>query len=134
MCRIRLRRKARGYSRHPVEKIGQVQGNLKQENSIETQRRVLNDGKWQKDEVLDVSTRRLVAIEEDQEHLNFPEDSIITRKLVASGNSETEGKNQNLATQSPHINRLRAAPGEGFLDFETKIWSQSERSNEKTSM
>ena len=28
-CRIRLRRKARGYSKHLVEKIGQVQGNYK---------------------------------------------------------------------------------------------------------
>ena len=48
--------------------IGQVQGNLKQEDSIEAQRRVLKDGK---NMVLDVSTRRLVATEEDQEHLNF---------------------------------------------------------------
>ena len=43
---------------------------------------------------LDVSTRRFVATEEDQEHLNFPEDSISTKKLVASGNSETEGKDE----------------------------------------
>ena len=35
---------------------------------------------------LDVSTRRLVATEEDQEHLNFPEDSKSARRLVASGN------------------------------------------------
>ena len=47
--------------------------------------------RWQKDVVLDVVTRKLVATEEDQEHLNYPEDSISTRKLVASGNSETEG-------------------------------------------
>ena len=68
LCKIRLRRKARGYSRHFVEKIGQVQGNLKQEDSIEAQRRVLKDGK---NMVLDARTRRLVATEEDQEHLNF---------------------------------------------------------------
>ena len=74
------------------EKIGQVQGNLKQENSIETQRRVLKDGK--KDAVLDVSTRKLVATEEDQDHLNFPEDSKGTRRLVASGRSEFEGKDK----------------------------------------
>ena len=43
---------------------------------------------------LDVSTRRFVATEEDQEHLNFPEDSISTRRLVASGNSEPEGNDE----------------------------------------
>ena len=47
---------------------------------------------WRKDTVFDVCTRRLVATEEDQEHLNFPEDSICTSRLVASGNSETAGK------------------------------------------
>ena len=46
---------------------------------------------WHKDAVLDVGTRKLVATEEDQEHLNYPEDSISSRKLVAAGNSETEG-------------------------------------------
>ena len=44
-CRIRLRRKARRYSKHPVEKNGQVQGKLTQEIAITTQRRVLKDGK-----------------------------------------------------------------------------------------
>ena len=63
-----------------VEKSGDTQGtlskilvkykgNLKQEDSIEAQRRVLKDGK---NMVLDVSTR----------------------KLVASGNSETEGEDK----------------------------------------
>ena len=56
-----LRRKARGYSKHPVEQIGQVQGNLTQEIAITTQRRVLKDGK--KDAFLDVSTGKLVAIQ-----------------------------------------------------------------------
>ena len=46
---------------------------------------------WQTDAVLEAGTRKLVATEEDQEHLNFPEDSTSTRKLVASGNSETDG-------------------------------------------
>ena len=41
---------------------------MKQEDSIEAQRRVLKDGK---NMVLDESTRRLVATEEDQEHLNL---------------------------------------------------------------
>ena len=41
---------------------------------------------------------------------------------------------QHLATQSPDIYRLRTAHGEGFLNCETKIWSQSERQNEKLSI
>ena len=41
---------------------------------------------WQKDAVLDVGTRKFVATGEDQEHVNFPENSMST--LVASGNSE----------------------------------------------
>ena len=41
---------------------------------------------------LDESTRRLVATEEDQEHLNFPEDSKSTRRLAAPGNSDTKGE------------------------------------------
>ena len=49
---------------------------------------------WQKDAVLDVGTRKPAVREEDHEHLNFPEDTISTRKLVASGNSETEGKDK----------------------------------------
>ena len=47
-----------------------------------------------KDVVPNVSTRRLVATEEDQEHLNFPEDLKSTRKLVPSGNPETERKDK----------------------------------------
>ena len=38
-------------------------------------------------------------------------------------------RRQSLATQSPNINKLRAAHGEGFLDRETKIWSQPNGSN-----
>ena len=37
-CKIRLRRKVRGHSRHPIKIIGQVQGNLKQEPSVEFSR------------------------------------------------------------------------------------------------
>ena len=37
--------KPRGYSKHPVEQIGQAQRNLTQEIPITTQRRVLKDGK-----------------------------------------------------------------------------------------
>ena len=50
---------------------------------------------WQKDAVQDAGTRKLVATEEDQEHLLlFFEDSVSTRKLVASGNSEVEGSDK----------------------------------------
>ena len=40
--------------------------------------------------------------QEDQEHLNFPKDSISTRTLVASGNSETEGSD-NIWPHNLHI-------------------------------
>ena len=86
------------------------------------QNAALSSQGWQKDVVPDVDTRKLVATEEDQEHLNYPEDSVSRKKLVASGNSETEG--------SPYINKLRAAEGEGFLDRETKIWFQPDGSTE----
>ena len=46
------------------------------------------------DAVLDVGSRRLVAAEKDQELQNFHEDRKSTRKLVASGNSETEGSDK----------------------------------------
>ena len=38
---------------------------------------------WQKDAFLDVITGKLVATEEDQEHLNYPKASVSTGKLVA---------------------------------------------------
>ena len=87
---------------------------------------------WQKDAVLDVSTRRLVATEEeDQEHLNFPQDSESMRRLFDSGNSEIEGKDKiwphhlHVSTDCvPHMEKV-------FLDRETKIWSQSDGSNER---
>ena len=41
---------------------------------------------------------------------------------------------QHLATQSPYIYRLRTAHGEGFLNCETRICSQSERQNGKLSI
>ena len=40
---------------------------------------------WQKDAVLDVNTGKLVATEEDQEHLIFFEDSVSPGKPVAAG-------------------------------------------------
>ena len=87
-----------GILKAPVEQIGQVRWNLMQEIPITTQRRVLKDGK--KDALLDVSTGKPFATEEVQEHLNYPEDSVSTRKLVApgnpgnSGNSGTEGNDK----------------------------------------
>ena len=54
-----------------------------------------------------------------------------TRKLFASGNSETEGSDKFWPLTYSYINRLRTAHGEGFLDGETKIWSQPDGSNEE---
>ena len=73
--------------------IGQVHGDLEQENSIKTQRRVLKCGK------------RFKKYEE-------------TRRFRKRRH---ERQRQSLATQSPDIYRLRTAQGEGFLDCETKI-------------
>ena len=59
--------------------------------------------RWQKDAFLDVSTGTPVATEEDQKHLNHPEDSVSAGKIVApgypgnlanSGNSGTEGNDE----------------------------------------
>ena len=36
LCSLRLRRKAQEYSKHPVEQIGPVQGNLTQKNTFKT--------------------------------------------------------------------------------------------------
>ena len=47
-------------------------------------------------------TRRLVATEEDQQHLNFPEESESTRRLLASGSSESKGREKNW----PHIHHI----------------------------
>ena len=90
-----------------VEQIGQVQGNLTHENSIKTQRRVLKDDN--KDAVLDVGTKKLVATEEDQEHLIFSEGATSTRKLIASRNSETEGSDkfwQKSTNFVPHLENI----------------------------
>ena len=64
--------------KHPVEHIGQVQGNLTHDAASSSQG-------W----------RKLVTTEEDQEHLNYPEDLVCTRKLVASGNSGNSGTEGN---------------------------------------
>ena len=82
-------------------------------------------------------TGKLVATEEEQEHLNCPEDSVSTGKLVApgypgnSGNSGTEGNDEDWPHNLHHFNKLRAAHGEGVLDSGTKIWSQPDRSEER---
>ena len=46
---------------------------------------------WQKDALLDGGTGNLVATEEDQEHLNYPADSVDTGKLVAQGYQGYQG-------------------------------------------
>ena len=53
---------------------------------------------WQKDAVMDKSTRRLVAAEKDQELQNVFENLKSTRKLVASGISDIDGN----GTMWPH--------------------------------
>ena len=86
-----------------VKKSGDIQGTLlknwsstgKLEAKKYNRDAASSSQRWQKDAVLDVGTRKLVATEEDQKHLNFPADSISTRKLVASGNFETEGSDKN---------------------------------------
>ena len=91
LCRIRLRRKAQDAQGTLSKWLVKYRETWEQENSIKTQRRVLKRGKKMQFE----STRRLLATEEDQEHLNFPHDSISTRQFVASGNSETEDEDKN---------------------------------------
>ena len=60
---------------------------------------------WQKDAFADANTGTPVVTEEDQEHLNYLEDSVSTGKLVApgypgnSGNSGTDGNDKDW----PHI-------------------------------
>ena len=93
LYKLRLRRKTRRYSRHQVKMIGQVQGDLEQRiwtcpKKELTQDPASSSQAWQKDAVLDESTRRLVAREEDQEHLKFTEDPKSTRRLIASGTSD----------------------------------------------
>ena len=46
---------------------------------------------WQKDAILDETSRRLVTGEKNQELLNFHENLKSTTKLVASGYSDSEG-------------------------------------------
>ena len=128
LCRVRLRQGAWEYSRHPVKMIGQVQGDLEQENSIKTQRRVLK--KWPKRCSSGLKCEETRGDRRSPGTPEFPwrfkkyEETRRVRKL------RHQRQRQNLATPSPCIYRLRTAHGEGFLDYETKIWSQSERQDE----
>ena len=97
---------------------------------------------WQKDAVLDVGMRKLVATEEDQEHLKYSEDSVGTGKLVAlgyqgypgipgdSGDSEAEGNDKDWPHQL-HIspNDVQHMETVFSLDCEAKIWSQPDGSS-----
>ena len=91
-----------------------------------------------KNAVLDESTRRLVATEEDQEHLNFPEDSKSTGRLVASGNADTKGKdkiwphNLQISTDcEPHMEKVFSIVREryGLSPRDRRENSRSESSN-----
>ena len=94
---------------------------------------------WQKDAFLDVSSGKPVATEEDQEHLNFPEDSESTGKLIApgdpgtpgnTGDSETEGNDEDWP-HNLHISSNYVLHMEIVFSIVTKIWSQSDGSNEE---
>ena len=90
-------------------------------------RRSVGFSRMAKNAVLDVSARRLVSTEEDKEQLNFLEEYEETRRFR---NSEIEGKD-NFWPHNLHFSTDCVPHGEGFLNCETKKWSQSERSNEK---
>ena len=79
------------------------------------------------------STGRLGAREFNQDAASssqaWQKDSKMYEETRRFRKRRHQRQRQHLATQSPYINRLRTAHGEGFLDCETKIWSQSERQN-----
>ena len=54
---------------------------------------------WEKDAFLDVRTGKPVATEEDQEHQNYPEDSVSTGKPVAPGYPGNSGNPQDSGTE-----------------------------------
>ena len=120
--------KRREILRRPVEKIGQVQGNLTRKNTIKTQRRVLSR-----------MAKRCISgcrYEETRRNRRRPGTLEFHRRFkkyeetLCFGKLRHRRQTQILAKQSPYIKKLRAAHGEGFLDRETKIWSQPDGSNE----
>ena len=108
---VRLRRKGLVKTKHPVEQIGQVQGNLTQAAS--------SSQGWQKDAFLDASTGKPVAP-------GYPGFSGTPGKLRRLG---IRGQWRRLATHSPCSIKLCAAHGERLVDRERKIWSQSDGLN-----
>ena len=75
---------------------------------------------WQQDAMLDESTRRLVAAEQNQQLLNILNVKS-TWKLVASGNSDIDGTGKIFHTISTR-----------FSQCKTEMWSQSRRQNRKS--
>ena len=64
---------------------------------------------WQKDAMLEESTKKLVAAEKNQELLNVHENLESTRNLVASGNSDIDGTGK-IWPHNPHFSDcLRSA-------------------------
>ena len=125
LCTVQLRRKVRGYSGHPVNLIGGVQGGLVAREH--NQDAASSSQLWQKDAILDESTRRLAAAEKHQELLNFHENLKSTRKPVASGNSNSEGTDKiwphNLQTSTayiPHLEKFSRTPRDIVSVRETK--------------
>ena len=128
LCRIQLRRKARGYSKHPVEQIGQVQGNMTQKKtqwrrSVEftgMAKRCSSGCRYEETR----RDRRRPGTRELSWRFTKYEETRRFRKL------RNRRRWRNLAAQSPKINKLRAAHGEGFLDrarrikWRTSMWTQ----------
>ena len=119
LCKVRLWPKSPGILRAPCQPDWKRTGRpVAREHNQDAASSSLV---WQKDAILDESTRRLAAAEKNQELLIFHGNLKSTRKLFASGNSDIDSIGKILATSSPKNYRLRTAHGEGFLECEIKI-------------
>ena len=139
----RSRRQARGYWKHPVEQIGQVTRKTSCKRS--QSRRSVEFSRMANRCISERKYREICRDRRPGTPGISPEESVSTGKLVApgypgtpgnSGDSETWGKWRRIATQSPYFITLCAvhAHEESLLDRETKIWSQVDGSDAKTSM
>ena len=124
-------RKVRGYSGNPVNLIRRAQGDLQREKTIKTQRRVLK-----------CENRCNVGREYEETRSGRSEPGTLEFPWKSQEYEETRRYRkprhrrywQDLATQSPYIYCLRTTCWKGFLERETKIWSQPRRQKWKISM
>ena len=79
---------------------------------------------WQKDALLNGGTGKLVAAEEDQEHLNYPEDSVGAGKPVAPGYQGYPGTPGDLGDSGD----LEVEANEIFRQNMCNTWKRSSRS------